>query len=75
MQYPQSRAEIVEVRLSQRSIFALAYWKPIAMEIIAKNSTWVVYNFREGESETERARMGSVCLRMCLFVARSKIVL
>ena len=52
-QYPQFHAEIVEVRLSQRSIFALAYWK--LMEIIAKNSTWVVYSFWEGESEKEQA--------------------
>ena len=61
-QYLQSRAEIVEVRLSQRFIFALAYWKLIAMEIIAKNSTWV-YNFWEGEREKVQARMASVWLR------------
>ena len=65
-QYPQSHAEIVEVRLSQRSIFALAYWKLIAMEIIAKNSKWVVYNFWEGESEKESANEFCVRARSCV---------
>ena len=67
-QYPQTCAEIVEVRLSQWSIFALAYWKLIVMDIIAKTSTWVLYNFWEGESEKEQARMGSVGLCVCVFL-------
>ena len=77
-QYPQSRTEIVVVRLSQWSVFALTYWKLIVMELIAKNSPSVVHNF--WESDKEQARMGVVCLRtepintqMCLFVARSKM--
>ena len=64
-----TRAEIVEVRLSQRPIFALAYWKLIALEIIVKNSTWVVYNFWEWESEKEQGQMGSVWLRVCGFLS------
>ena len=80
-QYPdvpiaQYHAEIVEVCLSQRPIFALAYWKLIAMQIIAKNGIWIVYNFWEVESWKEKAWMGSVCLcgPACVFVATSKIV-
>ena len=65
-QYLQSRTEIVEVRLSQRSIFVLAYWKLIVMEIIAKNSTWVMYNFWEAGSENEQAWRGSACVHACL---------
>ena len=73
-QYPQSRAEIVEVCLSQWSFFALAYWKLIAIEITVKNSTWFVYNFWEGASEKEQVRNGFVQLRaracVCVCVCR-----
>ena len=62
----QYRVEIVKVWLSQRSISALAYWKLIAMEIIAKNSTWIVYTVWEGESEKDQVRIGSVRVRVCL---------
>ena len=57
-----TRTEIVEVRLSQRSVFALTYWKLIVMELIAKNSPWVVHNFWESDKEQAQTHK---CVCVC----------